>query len=55
MLQNKVSKETENSGPLRPGVLAPYFSLHQTIPKYWNAWKKFMMKKAWPKLLNPQV
>ena len=32
-----------------------FFSLHQTRAQYCRAWKKFMMKKAWPKELKPQV
>ena len=32
-----------------------FFSNAQTIPKYWRAWKKFMMKNASPNVLKPQV
>ena len=32
-----------------------FFSDHNTMPKYWTAWKKFMMKNASPKVLKPQV
>jgi peroxiredoxin len=56
MLQNKVSKETENYGPLRPGVLAPYFSPHQTpdrLVSLQDFWGKSGMLAFYPADWSP--
>src|SRR5206468_7197941 len=35
-------------GPIRNRRVMLDFSMCQTSAKYWSAWKKFMMKNAWP-------